>query len=148
MRTPDGHMYLIDFGIARHFKPGQTHDTVLGLSLGYAAPEQFGRAQTSPQSDIYSLGATLYHLLTGIHPILNQPSFFDFPPLRLPSQPTPLALERLIAQMVSKDMSKRPASMTVVKQELQRITDQGRTGQLSPGTLLCTYRGHSYGFAF
>ena len=63
--------------------------------------------------------------------------------LRLPSQPTPLALERLIAQMVSKDMSKRPASMTVVKQELQRITDQGRTGQLSPGILLCTYRGHS-----
>ena len=43
------HVYLIDFGIARHFKPGQTKDTVAFGSAGYAAPEQYGKAQTTPQ---------------------------------------------------------------------------------------------------
>ena len=40
MRTPTGQLYLIDFGIARYFKPGQAKDTVALGSLGYAAPEQ------------------------------------------------------------------------------------------------------------
>ena len=57
MRTPKGQLYLIDFGIARYFKPGQAKDTVALGSLGYAAPEQYGKAQTTPRADIYSLGA-------------------------------------------------------------------------------------------
>src|SRR6266700_3284006 len=67
MRTPSGHLYLIDFGIARHFKPGQTADTIALGSPGYAAREQYSKAQTqtTPRSDIYSLGATLHQLLTG-----------------------------------------------------------------------------------
>ena len=68
MLTPTGHIYLIDFGIARHFKPGQTKDTVAFGSAGYAAPEQYGKAQTTTQADIYSLGATLHHLLSGQRP--------------------------------------------------------------------------------
>ena len=40
MRTPGGHLYLIDFGIARYFKPGQAKDTIALGSHGYAAPEQ------------------------------------------------------------------------------------------------------------
>ncbi|HEX6109209.1 MAG TPA: serine/threonine-protein kinase, partial [Ktedonobacteraceae bacterium] len=64
MRTPTGQIYLIDFGIARHFKPGQAKDTVALGSLGYAAPEQYGKAQTTPRADIYSLGAVLHQLLT------------------------------------------------------------------------------------
>src|SRR6266704_2200175 len=66
MMTPDGHLYLIDFGIARHFKPGQAKDTIAFGSPGYAAPEQYGKAQTTARSDIYSLGANLHQLLTGI----------------------------------------------------------------------------------
>ncbi len=50
------HIYLIDFGIARIFKPGKQHDTVALGSPGYAAPEQYGKAQSTPRSDIYSLG--------------------------------------------------------------------------------------------
>lgn len=56
IRTSDGHIYLIDFGIARHFKPGQSKDTAHYASAGYAPPEQYGQAQTTPRSDIYSLG--------------------------------------------------------------------------------------------
>jgi serine/threonine protein kinase len=78
MRTLNGQLYLIDFGIARHFKPGQARDTAAYGSMGYAAPEQYGKAQTTPQSDIYSLGATLHHLLAGSDP---SQSPFVFAPL-------------------------------------------------------------------
>ncbi len=80
MLTPDGRLYLIDFGIARLFKPGQMKDTVPFGSSGYAAPEQYGKAQTTPQADIYSLGATLHQLLSGIDPSQNP---FVFAPLHL-----------------------------------------------------------------
>jgi len=52
MLTVHGHIYLIDFGIARHFKPGQAKDTTALGSTGYAAPEQYGKAQTTPRADI------------------------------------------------------------------------------------------------
>lgn len=61
-------VHLIDFGIARLFKADKVADTVAFGSPGYAAPEQYGKAQTTGKSDIYSLGATLHHLLTGIDP--------------------------------------------------------------------------------
>jgi serine/threonine protein kinase len=118
MRTPDGRLYLIDFGIARHFHPGQAKDTMALGSLGYAAPEQYGKAQTTPRSDIFSLGAVLYELLTGADP---SQAFFQFAPLNLHRQPLPDGLETLLTHMLEKDASKRPASMDVVKQELQRI---------------------------
>lgn len=57
IRGPDGSYALIDFGIARTVKPGQAKDTVPLGSPGYAAPEQYGRAQTDARTDIYSLGA-------------------------------------------------------------------------------------------
>src|SRR5690242_15228885 len=47
MLTVHGHAYLIDFGIARHFKPGQAKDTTALGSTGYAAPDQYGKAQTT-----------------------------------------------------------------------------------------------------
>jgi len=73
MVKPDGTIRIIDFGTARELRT--VHDdanigdtTVLG-TRGYAAPEQFGGAgQTDVRTDIYCLGATLYHLLTGKSP--------------------------------------------------------------------------------
>lgn len=120
IRTPVGKLYLIDFGIARLFKAGQNKDTTALGSHGYAAPEQFGKATTT-QSDIYSLGAMLHQLLTGNDPTSNTPTLFDFPPLQLPGQPTHPKLKTIITQMLEKDASKRPVSMTAVKQELQRV---------------------------
>ena len=64
MRTRWGRLYLIDFGIARQFSPDKTRDTGPLGSPGYAAPEQYGRAQSTKQTDIYGLGATLHTLLT------------------------------------------------------------------------------------
>jgi WD40 repeat protein len=121
MRTPDGHLYLIDFGIARHFKPGQTTDTIALGSPGYAAREQYSKAQaqTTPRSDIYSLGATLHQLLTGDDPS-SMP--FQFAPVQ--SQPVPVGLETLIMQMVELDARDRPSSMLYIKQELQRFATQ------------------------
>ncbi len=115
MLTPDRHLYLIDFGIARFFKPGQTKDTTPFGSSGYAAPEQYGKAQTTPQSDIYSLGATLHQLLSGTDPSQTP---FVFAPLRLADLPE---LEALIFQMVEPNPEKRPASIETVRQELQQL---------------------------
>src|SRR6266436_3171037 len=121
MRTADNHVYLIDFGIARHFKPGKAKDTIPLGSKGYAAPEQYGKAQTTPQSDIYGLGATLHQLLTGDDPSLT---LFHFEPVQLRKSPVSAPLNVLLQQMLEMEMSKRPASMTVVKQELQHFLAQ------------------------
>jgi len=123
MLTPGGLVYLIDFGIARHFKAGQVKDTAAFGSPGYAAPEQYGKAQTTPRSDIYGLGATLHQLLTGDDPTLTP---FHFAPLHLPHQSAPPGLEELITQMLEMNESNRPADMATVKRELQRIAAQYR----------------------
>ncbi len=69
MLKPDGNVTLIDFGTAREFKEKNLADTTCLGTVGYAAPEQFGgMGQTDARTDIYCLGATLYHLLTGMNP--------------------------------------------------------------------------------
>ena len=66
MLRPDGEVVLLDFGIARQFKRSGSADTTCLGTIGYAAPEQFGGSgQSDARTDIYSLGATMYHLLTG-----------------------------------------------------------------------------------
>lgn len=70
MLKPNGDITLIDFGTAREFKNrAMVEDTTCLGTRGYAAPEQFGgRGQTDARTDIYCLGATLYHLITGHSP--------------------------------------------------------------------------------
>jgi serine/threonine protein kinase/sugar lactone lactonase YvrE len=116
MRSVTGHLYLIDFGIARRFRPGQKHDTSVLGSPGYAPPEQYGRAQTTVQSDIYSLGATLRFLLTGQEPV----GAFPVPESSY-IQEVPLALQHLLAQMLAMEVDKRPSSIAIVKQRLLQI---------------------------
>jgi WD40 repeat protein len=134
MLTPLGHIYLIDFGIARHFKLGQSKDTTALGSSGYAAPEQYGKAQTTALSDIYALGATLHQLLTGDNPA---DSPFHFAPLNATGQPIWTELNTLVQAMLSVEIARRPASAAHVKQELQRIATQQtviQTHQLQHGT--------------
>ena len=124
MITEDEHVYLIDFGIARLFKPGQIKDTIALGSPGYAAPEQYGRAQSTALADIYSLGATVHHLLSGRDP-RDDP--FQFPPLILDQYVVGPSLAALIQRMVSPQKDQRPASIQEVKLALQKLPSLPRT---------------------
>ncbi len=77
MVEADGRIKLVDFGIAKFFKP-QERGTQIGTP-GYAPPEQYQGIATR-SSDIYALGATLHHLLTGRDPTEHAP--FSFEPVR------------------------------------------------------------------
>lgn len=81
MQTPEGYLKLIDFGIAREYKNSSQTDTVALGTNGYAAPEQYGHTQTDPRSDIYSLGITIFELLTGISPG-KDPFQYKYHPVR------------------------------------------------------------------
>ena len=147
MRTANGHLYLIDFGIARRFTPGQKRDTTVLGSPGYAPPEQYGKAQTTVQSDIYSLGATLRYLLTGKAP---SESTFGSAWSSVQDRGVPANLERLLVQMVELDASKRPASMDAVKRALQRIQEEQMSlhlGSLPPRVLAARQRAQSPAYA-
>ena len=128
MLTKTGRIYLIDFGIARHYTPDQTRDTAPLGSLGYAAPEQYGKAQTTAQTDIYGLGTTLQTLLTGKEPleILAEGASRD--------RPIPKKLQALLTSMLERDASKRPQSMDEVKQSLQWLKEHS-VGQRVKRTL-------------
>lgn len=68
--SPDGHIYLVDFGLAKVYQ-NATQATTTGaraMTPGYSPPEQYGTARTDPRTDIYSLGSTLYAALTGVIP--------------------------------------------------------------------------------
>jgi len=121
MLTVDGHLALIDFGIARRFKPGQQKDTMVFGSPGYAAPEQYGKAQTTPRADIYSLGAVLHQLLTGDDPSQNA---FHFAPIKTKGEDALLRLNTLIMRMVEMDEKNRPESIIVVEKELRSIGNE------------------------
>ncbi len=67
MLKPEGNIKIIDFGIAREYKEQNLADTTVLGTKGYAPPEQYS-GQTDGRSDIFALGMTMHHLLTGIDP--------------------------------------------------------------------------------
>lgn len=67
MLKPEGNIKIIDFGIAREYKEQNLADTTVLGTKGYAPPEQYS-GQTDGRSDIYALGMTMHHLLTGVDP--------------------------------------------------------------------------------
>jgi serine/threonine protein kinase len=115
IRTPGGRIYLIDFGIARRYKPGQKRDTAPLGSPGFAAPEQYGNAQTTARTDIYGLGATLYFLLTGYDPATTP---FHLPSILSLRPALPHALAALINSMLASDPQQRPPDMATIQQDL------------------------------
>ncbi|GAC1621000.1 MAG: hypothetical protein NVS4B9_12030 [Ktedonobacteraceae bacterium] len=132
MITPAEHVFLIDFGIARNFKPGQEKDTTALGSYGYAPPEQYGKSQTTTRADIYSLGATLHQLLSGDDPSETP---FQFTPLRL-SDPALADLNTLVMNMVNVDANKRPANIEIVRSELQNVATHYTLSGVVPRTTI------------
>jgi serine/threonine protein kinase len=119
---PDGTVKLVDFGIARRFIVGAQSDTMRLGSLGYSPPEQFGLKQTDQRSDLYSLGATLHHLLTG-YDSTRQP--FRLPPAAQLNPDVPIALSNLLDRCLELDPSRRPANAQEVLKALLSIRDSG-----------------------
>lgn len=118
MLTKRGKVYLIDFGIARHYRAEQKKDTGPLGSPGYAAPEQYGKTQSGPRTDIYGLGATLQTLLTGKEPGEIQPDNTQ------PASSILAEFQALITRMMNPDPEQRPADMLAVKKELKSIQEK------------------------
>lgn len=119
--SPQGRIYLIDFGLARLFDPAQSKNSSPFGSPGYAAPEQYDSPQTTARADIYSLGATLHQLLTGAYPPLRP---FEFAPIRFPPMSPLAGLGDLIMRMLEMNPQRRPENMQVVARELQRVAER------------------------
>ncbi|MBF6570675.1 MAG: protein kinase [Candidatus Binataceae bacterium] len=116
MIARSGQAKLIDFGIARHFQP-LSNATMIGTQ-GYAPPEQY-RGKIEMCSDLYALGATMHHCLSGRDPSLEPP--FSFPPLRTLAPAISPALAVLIDQALEYDSEKRVASAQEFRRRLAEI---------------------------
>lgn len=103
-----GSLKLIDFGVAREYKTDCDSDTVYIGTRGYAAPEQYGSGQTSAATDIYSLGVTLYHLLTGRSP--NDPPY-EIKAVRYFSKNFSEEIEEIIKKCTKQNPSERYSSI-------------------------------------
>lgn len=111
MLTPAGQLKLIDFGIARLFKPGQANDTQAFGTVGYSAPEQYGSGQTDQRSDIYSLGVMLHELLTGYDPTSTP---FRLPPAIQLNPSLPQALSAALERAMHNDRAQRFSSVAAL----------------------------------
>lgn len=107
MLKPDGNIMLIDFGTAREYKGGQDGDTTFLGTRGYAAPEQFQgeqHHQSDARTDIYNLGATMYHLVTGKNP--TKPPY-EFLPIRRIDKTLSSGLESIILKCIANNPDDR-----------------------------------------
>lgn len=118
MIQPDGSLKLIDFGIAREYKQESNADTTYIGTKGYAAPEQFGKAQTDARTDIYSLGVTMYHLLTGKSPY--EPPY-QFVPVRQLVPELSHGIEYILNKCVQSEPADRYQTVDELVDELDHI---------------------------
>ncbi len=125
MLAENGKLKLIDFGTAREYKPQLDADTVYIGTRGYAAPEQFGTGQTSAVSDIYSLGITLHHLLTGKSPV--EPPY-GLKPIRYYDQQLSPELEAIISKCTCEVMTGRYQSVSELMGELLELQEDRCVG--------------------
>ncbi len=145
MLRPDGSISLIDLGSARRFRMSRAagaagereapaDDTVPLGTRGYAAPEQFGgRGQTDVRTDIYCLGATLYHLVTGCNPAKPP---VGVRPIRTLKPALSESLEAIIEKCTHPDPSERYASCVALRHALSQYRKRDalrRAGSLCLG---------------
>jgi len=133
--TPDGHIYLVDFGLAKLVHGGQaTTSGARAMTPGYSPPEQYGTARTDPRTDIYSLGATLYAALSGLVPEDGLARAMDN------AQLTPLRkrnpkISRRLAAAIEKAMAIDPSDRFQEAEDFKRalLNAKSKTLQLGAG---------------
>ena len=111
MVDANGKISLVDFGIARIFDP-ESKGTIAGTP-GFAAPEQY-KGFSEPRSDLYSVGATLHCLLTGINPENPDHPPFQFDKISKFNENISAKTEKLVAWLLEFDINKRPESASHV----------------------------------
>lgn len=131
MVTPDKNVVLIDFGIAKEFEAGQK-GTMIGTE-GYSPPEQY-RGEASPQVDIYALGATMHHLLTGIDPRDEAPFTFTERPIRQLNPEVPIELEHIIDTALEYNAKERFKNAEMMKEALILIARKSGSIYTAKGT--------------
>lgn len=121
MLNPNGNVTLIDFGTAREFKEKNLADTTCLGTVGYAAPEQFGgMGQTDARTDIYCLGATLYHLVTGMNPC--EPPY-EIKPIRQINPALSGGLEKIIQKCTQRNPEDRYQSCAELMYALEHYDE-------------------------
>lgn len=121
MLRPNGTIALIDFGTAREFKSSNMEDTTCLGTYGYAAPEQFGgMGQTDPRTDIYCLGMTLYHLITGHNPC--EPPY-ELKKIREVRPDISEGIEKIICKCTQKNPKERYQSCEELLYELEHYEE-------------------------
>ena len=135
--TPQDDAKVLDFGIARAmFDPADPSEPLRG-TMPYMAPEQLIARDFSRAGDVYSLGVTLFELLSGTVPFDGDDAILRLrivaaPPPRLSSRasttPETLELESIVERALAKDPDDRYRSIRALKRELDRVYDQSQTG--------------------
>ncbi|MCY7377524.1 MAG: protein kinase [Pyrinomonadaceae bacterium] len=129
-----GRTMLIDFGIARWVNKEEKGVTAVG-TMGYAPPELFS-GNVEARSDIYSLGSTMFHLLTGADPQSNPLLIFDFQKHPRPRQINPQIsdqMERILMRAVEYSADKRFASAAEMRQQLEEHLENLKKGNVTFG---------------
>lgn len=129
-----GRVMLIDFGIARWVAKQEKGVTAVG-TMGYAPPELFS-GRVEPRSDVYSLGATIFHLLTGSDPQDNPLLIFDFSKNPRPRQIAPSVsseMERILMRAVEYKPEDRFRSAGEMRDVLAEHLEKLMTGRVSYG---------------
>ncbi|HVG38695.1 MAG TPA: protein kinase, partial [Pyrinomonadaceae bacterium] len=130
-----GRIMLIDFGIARWVGAPEKGVTAVG-TMGYAPPELFS-GKVEARSDVYSLGATMFHLLTGSDPQDNPLLIFDFTKHQRPRQINPalsLEIERILLRAVEYKPEDRFASAAELRDALAQHLKNLSAGSVSFGS--------------
>jgi serine/threonine protein kinase len=135
MLTNDNDVRIIDFGIAIVSDSEVSRIEGIAGSPSYMSPEQVQSEDLTSSSDIYSLGAVLYELLTGFRPfradnlskLLHQIVYATPPPIHTYRNDFPEELEQLVAMTMQKDPTKRCASGAVMASDLTRVYQDLRT---------------------
>lgn len=161
----DGYVKVLDLGLAKlesqleqsATPAGSNRITQPGVLMGtvdFLAPEQARNTQSATaSSDIYSLGCTLFFLLTG-HPPYEGETILDrliahrndpVPSVRTVRRDVPRAIDRLLRQMLAKEPADRPADMRTVRDTLMQIDHDCRSQQGTLAELVSTCRDKASG---